>query len=106
MAELELERRTLVLLVRPHDAPQLGEAEAEALQEQHVAFLQRMRDEGHMQLAGPIRNQPDARLRGACVYRAGVEEATRLASRDPAVERRRLAVEAMDWFARAGEFPP
>jgi uncharacterized protein YciI len=106
MADLELERRTLVLLVRPDDAPHFSDEAAEALQAEHIAFLQRMRDEGHMLIAGPIRNQPDERLRGACLYRSGIEEAIRLASEDPAVERRRLAIEAMDWFARAGEFPP
>jgi uncharacterized protein YciI len=101
----ELERRTLVLLVRPPDPPQLSEEEADALQERHLAFLQRMRDAGHLLAAGPFGNQPDESLRGLCLYRTTLAETRRLTAQDPSVARGRLAVQSMDWFCRAGELP-
>jgi uncharacterized protein YciI len=102
-APFDLERVTLVLLVRPPDAPELDEAEADALQAAHLAHLDRLRREGKLLAAGPLIDQPDERLRGICLLRVEPSEARDLLSRDPAVRRGRLAPEVMSWFTRAGE---
>src|SRR5689334_1233968 len=61
-----LEEHTLLLLVRPPDAPEVSDEEAESLQRQHLAFLQEKRRQGVMAAAGPFRGQPDQRWRGLC----------------------------------------
>ena len=42
---MEFDRHTLVLLVRPPDAPELTDAEALALQDAHLANQARLGDE-------------------------------------------------------------
>jgi uncharacterized protein YciI len=102
-APYPLDRCTLVLLVRPADAPEMSEERLDELQQQHLAFVQRMRDAGHVAAAGPVMNQPDERLRGLCLYLTGPDEAKRLAAQDPSVRAGRMAVEVMDWYTREGE---
>jgi uncharacterized protein YciI len=63
-----MDAHTLVLLMRPADPPQLDEAAVDALQEQHLAFLQARRDDGVMAAAGPFHDRPDQRWRGMCIY--------------------------------------
>lgn len=76
---------------------------AEKIQRQHLGHLAAMRAAGHLLVAGPLRNQPDPRLRGICLYRTGsIATALELASSDPAVRAGQLKVEAMAWFTRAG----
>ncbi len=100
-----LEHRTLVLLLRRADAPAISDDEADEIQEAHLDFLQRMRDDGHLIAAGPVRQQPDETLRGLCLYRTGLDETRALAAQDPAVVRRRLVVQAMEWHFPEGELP-
>jgi hypothetical protein len=98
-----LEEHTLLLLVRPPDAPEISDGEAERLQGEHLAFLQRRRDEGVMAAAGPFRGQPDERWRGLCLYLVSPERALELAQDDPLVRAGRLTVDAWTWFTRPGE---
>ena len=52
---------------------------------------------------GPVRDQPDVRLRGIAIFAAGsVDRARELANTDPAVRAGRLEVEAMTWWCRPG----
>ncbi len=103
-----LEEHTVLLLVRPRDAPEVSDEEAEALQEQHLAFLQDKRREGVLAAAGPFRGQPDERWRGLCLYLVGPDRARELAMDDPLVRAGRLTVEVWTWFTRPGELgiPP
>jgi uncharacterized protein len=103
-----LEEHTLVLLVRPPDAPEVSDEEAESLQEQHLAFLQEKRREGVMAAAGPFRGQSDDRWRGLCLYLVSPERAWELAQDDPLVRSGRLGVQVWTWFTRPGELgvPP
>jgi uncharacterized protein len=98
-----LDQHTLVLLVRPPDAPDMSDEELDELQAQHLAFLAAMRERGVMHAAGPFQGQPDERLRGMCLYRAGVEETRRLAAEDPSVRAGRMAVQVFSWYTRPGE---
>ncbi len=99
---MELERYSFVLLRRPVDAPALPEAELDALQEQHLAFLKRMTDAGKLVAAGPFSEQPDELLRGLCIYDTSLDEARTLAADDPLVRAGRLAVDLMTWWTERG----
>jgi|ERR671922_1644875 uncharacterized protein YciI len=100
---MELEPYTFVLLRRGPRAFEFGEEELEELQAGHLAFLDRMREEGHLLLAGPFVDQDDETKRGLCIYRTGVEETRRLiADGDPSVRAGRMAVEVMTWMTRTG----
>lgn len=96
-----LARVTLVLLVRPPDAPSLPAAELERLQAAHLDFLRAMGERGALLVAGPFDQQEDQSYRGLCLYRTDVEETRRLASEDPLVRAGRLRPQVMDWW-----YPP
>jgi hypothetical protein len=61
---VKFDQYTLVLLVRPPDAPELSPEEADALQDAHLAFRADLRDQGYLLGGGPLRDQDDERLRG------------------------------------------
>jgi uncharacterized protein YciI len=80
---VELDTYTFVLLRRGPRAHEFSDEELEEIQAGHLAFLDRMRAEGHLLLAGPFRDQDDETKRGLCVYRTGLEETRRLTEGDP-----------------------
>jgi uncharacterized protein YciI len=93
---------SFVLLRRGPRADEYSEEELDALQEQHLAHLDAMREQGHLILAGPFSDQPDETWRGFGLYRTGVEETRRLAESDPSVQAGRLAVDVMGWWTKRG----
>jgi uncharacterized protein len=99
---MKFDRHTLVLLVRPPDAPELSEAEADALQDEHLAFRARLRDQGYLIGGGPLLDQDDERLRGISVMSVDPATARKLCGADPAVRAGRLAVQVMTWMVPAG----
>jgi uncharacterized protein YciI len=99
---LELDRHTLVLLVRRPDAPELTDEEADDLQDRHLAFRAGLRDRGYLLAGGPLVDQDDERLRGLSVWTCDPETARRLSGDDPAVRAGRLSVEVMTWMVPAG----
>jgi uncharacterized protein YciI len=102
-AKFEFEQLQLVLLLRPADRKEIPEAEAEAIQVQHLAHLTKMGESGKMMVAGPFGDQRDPSLRGACIYRVPTaEEARTLAEADPAVKSGRLRVEVVTWYVGKG----
>lgn len=71
------------------------------IQSGHMAHLNKMYEEGKMDLAGPMMNDGD--IRGICVYNvASMEEAKKLAESDPAVVSGRLIVEILPWYSQKG----
>ncbi len=91
----------LVLLWSARDRVELEPDAAGRLQRQHLGHLEAMRAAGHLLVAGPLLDQPDPRLRGICIYRAGsLERAREMASADPAVKAGQLEIEAMQWRTR------
>jgi uncharacterized protein YciI len=98
-----MDAHTLVLLMRPADPPQLDEDAVDALQEQHLAFLQARREDGVMAAAGPFRDRADERWRGMCIYLVDRERALELASDDPMVRAGTLELLALTWLTRPGE---
>ena len=99
---MEFDRHTLVLLVRPFDAPELTDEEAADLQDRHLAFRADLRDRGYLVGGGPLVDQDDDHLRGISIMSCDPETARRLSSEDPAVRAGRLAVEVMTWMVPAG----
>jgi uncharacterized protein len=71
------------------------------LQEQHMAHLNKMADEGKMDICGPLMDDID--IRGICVYNVATkEEAMKLASEDPMVKAGRLVVEIHPFYSAKG----
>ncbi len=99
---MKLDAYTVVFLRRPADAPEMSDEELDALQKRHLAYLGRLREEGHIVVNGPFEDQPDDSLRGLSIFRTSVEEARRLSSEDPSVKAGRLAVEVFTWWMPAG----
>ena len=99
---MEFDRHTLVLLVRPPDAPELTDDEALRLQDAHLANQARLGAEGYVIAAGPFTDQDDERLRGIAVLSCDPETARRLYEDDPAVQAGRLGVEILTWLVPAG----
>ena len=56
---VEFDTYTFVLLRRGPRAHEFTDEELEEIQAGHLAFLDRMREEGHLLLAGPFRDQED-----------------------------------------------
>ena len=99
---MELESYGFVLLRRGPRASEFSEEELDRLQEQHLAHLAAMHEQGHMLLAGPFSDQADESLRGFCLYKTGLEETRRLAESDPSVQAGRMAVDVMTWWTGLG----
>ena len=99
---MRFDQHTLVLLVRPPDAPELSEEEADALQDAHLAFRADLRDQGYLIGGGPLVDQDDERLRGISVMSVDPAMAREVCSADPAVRAGRLAVQVMTWMVPAG----
>jgi uncharacterized protein len=99
----ELEEFQLILLRRPDDAPAYDEPTSARIQREHVGFYASLRQAGHVLTNGPVRDQPDERLRGIAIFAArSVDRARELANTDPAVRAGRLEVEAMTWWCPPG----
>jgi uncharacterized protein YciI len=99
---VELETYTFVLLRRGSRADEYSESELAEIQRGHLTFLDQMREQGHLLLAGPFQDQEDETKRGFCVYRTGLDETRRLSEGDPAIQAGRMSVEAMTWMTKKG----
>ena len=93
---------TLVLLRRPPDAPELSDAELDALQARHLAYRAELRRQGVLVVNGPLAEQSDTALRGLSIFACGLDEAARLSDGDPSVQAGRLAYDRMEWWVAAG----
>jgi uncharacterized protein YciI len=71
---MEMDSFTFVLLRRGPRADEDNDEELEEIQKGHLAFLDAMREQGHLLLSGPFRDQDDETKRGFCLYRTSVEE--------------------------------
>lgn len=96
------DEHTVILLVRPPDAPEFSEDELERLQADHLAYLRERAREGLLVANGPLDDQTDARLRGISVYALPLDEALAVARADPMVRAGRLAIEGARWMTTRG----
>jgi uncharacterized protein YciI len=99
---MEFDRYTLVILRWPDGMREFSAEELRRSQSGHLAFLDEMRDQGHLVASGPFDDQPDERLRGVSLYVTGLEETRRLVQGDPAVEMGRLEPELVTWLVPKG----
>jgi uncharacterized protein YciI len=93
---------TLVLLRRPPDAPEMPDAELDALQARHLAYRTELRRQGVLVVNGPLGEQSDAAMRGLSIFACSLDEAARLSDADPSVQAGRLAYDLMEWWVAAG----
>ena len=78
-----------------------SEEEAASLQEQHLAYLGGLYQQGIINLNGPTDGKTD--IRGFSVYNvATIEQALNYAQNDPMVKAGRLVVEAHPWWLAKG----
>jgi uncharacterized protein YciI len=79
-----------------------NEEEAASLQEQHLAHLSRMYEEGFADLIGPFGDDGD--IRGIAVYNVPtLKMADSLANLDPMVKAGRLVIEVHPWWSAKGQ---
>ena len=93
---------TLVLLRRPDDAPEMPEAELDALHSRHLAYRANLRQDGVLVANGPLGEQSDPSLRGLSIFSCDLEEARRLSDLDPSVQAGRLTYDVFEWWVAAG----
>jgi uncharacterized protein YciI len=93
---------TVVILRRPADAPDLAEAELDALQSRHLAYRAELARSGVLVANGPFDEQSDPSYRGMSVFACDPAEAARLSDQDPSVVAGQLAYDVMEWWVKAG----
>ena len=96
------DRHTVILLVRPADAPAFSEEELDRLQDEHLGYLRELTRRGVLIANGPLADQTDERLRGISVYALPLNEALEVARADPMVRAGRLAIDGARWLTAAG----
>ncbi len=102
--KVEMTQYQLVFLLRGPKAESISGKELEALQEKHLGHILKMLDTKKAAVAGPFMEDTD--LRGIIVYQlASIDEAKKLAERDPAVKAGRLKVEIHPWWVAKGVWP-
>ena len=96
------DEHTIILLVRPADAPTFGEEELDRLQAVHLGYLRDLARRGVLIANGPLADQTDERLRGLSIYALPLRQALELARADPMVRAGRLAIDGARWLTAAG----
>jgi len=93
----------LVLLVRPPNAPETPKAELDQLQEQHLANIRRLHDDGKLLKAGPTEDQSGRNVRGIFILTTdSVDKAREWVGSDPLIKRGRLIAEYLKWYVEKG----
>jgi uncharacterized protein len=93
----------LVLLNRGKAPATVDQAEAAKIQEQHIAHLTKLGDQGHGLAAGPFGD--DGEIRGIVIMKADSAQHVReLEEADPAVKAGRLAIDVIAFMAPEGWF--
>jgi uncharacterized protein len=95
------DQHTVIVLVRPADAPAFNDEELDRLQDEHLGYLRGLARRGLLIANGPLTDQTDERLRGIGIYAVSLEEALELARADPMVRAGRLAVAGARWLTAA-----
>jgi uncharacterized protein YciI len=86
-----------------NEGPNRGHDELEAakIQEQHLAYLAEMYQNGYTCITGPFGDE--GKSRGIVIYAVATKEkASQLANQDPAVQAGRLVVEIRPWWSMVG----
>lgn len=96
-----LMQQYFLVFLKAGDNRNQDSTEIATLQQEHLAHLNRMAEEGFTSLTGPLGSDGD--IRGIVVYNTPtLEEADSLAHLDPAVQAGRLKVEIHPWWTAKG----
>lgn len=94
-------KRYVFMLLNKGETRSQDSIEAAKIQEQHLAHLNKLSEDGKLIVAGPFEQAGDHR--GLLIFDVEtVEEALKLESEDPAVEAGRLSMEAFYWWGAKG----
>ena len=96
---MEFDHFTIALLILRPDAPVHDEAEANALQDAHMAHLADLHEAGHVLAAGPL---DDPKFRGLSILNVDPERARELKEADPVVRAGRFSVTVIPWIVPKG----
>jgi uncharacterized protein len=99
---MEFDTFTATLLESRPDAPPLDEKTADAIQDEHMAYLASLHDAGLLQAAGPFTTPPGRSLRGLCLHRLPAEKVLELFQKDPAVRAGQLVARVFTWMVPKG----
>jgi uncharacterized protein YciI len=101
---MNFDRFTVSLLTLRADAPVLDEAALDALQDEHMAHLADLHDEGLLLAAGPLPGEEDRHFRGLSIWAPEVDTVRELLAEhpDPAVAAGRFEVTVMPWLVPSG----
>ena len=98
---LRLMQQYYIVFLKSGENRSQDSTEAAELQEQHLAHLSRMAEEGYLSMAGPFAD--DGKIRGIAIYNTPTQkEADSLARLDPMVQAGRLEIEVHPWWAAKG----
>ena len=100
--EQKFEMKTYYLVfLKKGDTRTQDSVAVKKLQEQHMAHLTKMFEDGKMDICGPLLEDID--IRGICIYNVTTkEEAEKLANEDPMVKAGRLKVEVHPFYSAKG----
>jgi uncharacterized protein YciI len=99
---MNFDQFSIVLLVLRSDAPDLGAAEAAALQDAHLDYLARLHEVDSLLAAGPLAGGDHNAFRGLSILKCPAGEARALAEADPAVVAGWFSVTVLPWMVPAG----
>jgi uncharacterized protein len=99
---MEFDTYTVTFLEARPDAPTLDDAEANAVQDAHMAYLTSLHESDRMLIAGPIVTPPERSIRGICLHRLPPDEVLALLAQDPAVRAGLLSVRVFTWMVPKG----
>ena len=99
---MQFDALTVVTLLRPDSAPELSDAEEDALQDAHMTFLAEGHERGDILAAGPLLEQDDPRVRGFAVYAKDPQAARELAEQDPKVRAGLFELSISVWMVPSG----
>ena len=99
----EFDSFIVVLLVRPPNAPEIAKAELDRLQEQHLANINRLVDEGKVLKAGPFEDYSGRNVRGMFILKTeSLDQAREWVATDPLIKIKRLVPEYLKWYVAKG----
>ncbi|WP_433532434.1 YciI family protein [Micromonospora sp. CA-263727] len=99
---MRFDRHTVVLLVRPVDAPELPQEAADLLEKTHLAHQAGLVEQGAVLAAGPFVDRDDAQIRGIAVLSVDPQMARELYRNDPAVRSGQLIAHVLSWMVPEG----
>ncbi len=99
---MRFDQHTIVLLLRPADAPELPQDAADLLENAHLAHQAGLVEQGAVLAAGPFVDHDDEQIRGLAVLSVDPAMARELFHNDPAVRAGQLVAHVFSWMVPEG----